>query len=500
MSLLRKLAGETAIYGISSILGRVLNYVIMTPYLVRVLSTGEYGQMSELFAWVALLMIALTYRFETALFRFGADAGNRDLVFSTGSVSILSSSLVLGLSGLLAADMIAEWLMYPGEGHIIRVLILIMMADSLCALPFARLRLEEKAWKFATFKIINIVINAAGILFLLEVLPRFFPEWYLDEYKVYYVFAGNLAASLLTILLLLPEYKQVLIQLFTGGSEWFDRVLWSRMLRYAWPLIIVSFAGVVNEVIDRILLKYMLSAEGNFNLEQVGIYSACYKLAIFMTLMIQAFQYAAEPFFFRHAANKGDLKVYADAARWFFLLGSGMFLIIMLHLFWLKWIIDEPYHEGLHIVPILLIANLFLGLYYNISIWYRIKDRTKTGAGIALSGAAITLVANLIMIPRIGYTGSALATLMAYAWLAWVCYVVGRKVFPVPYQFADMMKYVGSALLVWWLSNLLVSPENFSWAVAVIIQCLFFMGWVALVTALDKTLRARLTLAISKRW
>jgi len=496
LSILRKLAGETAIYGVSSILGRVLNYIIMTPYLVRVLSTGEYGKMSELFAWIALLMIFLTYRLETAFFRFGAAADQRDKVFATGTVSLIASSLFFGITFFALAEYIAEWLMYPGEGYIIRLIVLITLADTFCSLPFARLRLEEKAWKFASFKVINIVINAASILFLLELMPRFMPGWYQDDLKVYYVFAGNIIASVATVLLLLPSYGSIVKKALSGTAQLFDKVLLQKMLLYAWPLIIVSFAGVINEVIDRIMLKFMLPAEEGFNMIQVGIYSGCYKLAIFMTLMIQAFQYAAEPFFFRHAANKGDLRVYAEAARWFFLLGSGMFLVIMLNLFWLKWIIDEPYHEGLHIVPVLLLANLFLGLYYNISIWYRIKDRTKTGAKIAISGAGITLIANIILIPLIGYTGSAIATLLAYAWLAIICYVAGRKIFPVPYDLLTMLKYALSAVAVWLLSQWLFDPSTFSWLVSIAVQFLFFVLWLALLLLLDTSLRRRLLLPV----
>jgi O-antigen/teichoic acid export membrane protein len=492
LSILRKLAGETAIYGLSSILGRVLNYLIMTPYLVRELSTGEYGKMSELFSWIALLMIFLTYRLETAFFRFGAAAESRDKVFATGTVSLLATSLFFGIAFFSLADHIAEWLMYPGEGYIIRLIVLITLADTFCALPFARLRLEEKAWKFATFKVINILINAASILFLMELLPHVLPEFYQDDLKVFYVFAANIIASVATVLLLLPSYGKIVKQAISGASQLFDKELLQKMLLYAWPLIIVSFAGVINEVIDRIMLKFMLSPEGGYNMIQVGIYSGCYKLAIFMTLMIQAFQYAAEPFFFRHAANKGDLKVYADAARWFFLLGSGVFLVIMLNLFWLKWIISEDYHEGLHVVPVLLIANLFLGLYYNISIWYRIKDRTKTGAKIALSGAAITLAANLALIPLVEYTGSAIATLLAYAWLAAICYFAGRKIFPVPYDLWAMGKMLLLSLAVWGLNSYLFDPTTVSWTIAVLVQLLFFLVWVLLISLMEKSIRDRM--------
>ncbi len=445
MSFIRSLAGETAVYGVSNILGRILQYLLLTPYLTRIFRTEEYGIHGIMYSFAALLMVVLTYRMETAFFRFGHSETERPVVFSTASISLLLSTLAFVLGLLLFAEPIAGVLTRPGDAVYVVYFAFIVGFDVLAALPFAKLRLENRAYRFAAIKICNILITIVLTLFMLSGCPYLISKGYHQLEAIYdpakqldYVFLANLVASGIVWLLLLPEYFHLRVQFS------FER--WKRMLRYALPLVIVGVAGVVNQLLDRFLLKEWLPGTLDERLDQVGIYNGCVKLAILMNLFIQAFNYAAEPFFFKNAERSNTREIYAEVAQAFALVGSLVFLGIVLYLDLVQYLIGRDYREGLGVVPILLLAYFFLGLYYNFSIWYKVTDRTHIGAWISVCGACITLAVNYLLIPRVGYYGSALAALGCYGFMAAASLLVGRKHYPVPYPLKRIGLYVGVAL------------------------------------------------------
>ena len=455
MSLLKKLAGETAIYGLSSILGRVVNWIILTPYFTRVFTTDEYGIVNDLYFYIAFLLVLFTYRMETAFFRFASRSKENEpnTVFTTASLSIMASSVFFAAALLLAAEPIAGWLRYPGREDYVRIFTLIIAFDALAAIPFARLRLESRPIRFALIKLSAIVINIALVFFFLEACPWLIKNgWsgleaiYRDDQRIAYVFWSNLLASGLTLLWLAPLYRQIVWR--------FAKDLWQRMLRYSMPLVIAAFAGIVNQLIGTPLLKYLGSGSLEENLKMGGIYAAAAKLAVLMNLFVQAFNYAAEPFFFRQAAESDDKTVYADVARAFAIVGSLVFLGIMLYLDLIQYFLGGDFREGLGVLPILLVANFFLGLYYNFSIAYKLTDRTRIGGYIALAGSAITLVINFLLIPSLGYYAPAWASLACFVVMCTLAFAIARPFWPVQYPLWRMAYFLLLALAAWGISLL----------------------------------------------
>lgn len=483
MSLLKKLAGETALYGLSSMLGRVLNMMLLVPLHTRTLrDTSDFGAVVDLYATSAFLMVIFSYRMESAFFRFGTPKEDRSRSFSTGMISVMGSTAIITLLLFLFAQPVANFLQYPDHPEYVRWFALILGLDCLSELPFARLRLEQRPIRFVSVRLINITVNILMNLFWLLYCPwaaSHGQEWvhavWSPDTGAGYVFLSNLTASAVTVLLLLPEFRK------TGFS--FDTELWFRMMKYAAPLIIVSLAGIVDEMFSRSMLKYLLPGTVEENLGQVGIFGANYKLAALITLFTQAYRYAAEPFFFRHAGDRDAMRTQAEVTKWFTVAGATGMLGILLFLDVVKYFIAPKYHGGLHVVPVLLVANLLLGVYYNFSVWYRLKDRTGLGAIISVAGAVITVLLNLILIPRYGYTGAAFVTLVCYAFMSWATWFTGKKHYPVPYQLGRMFLYTGLALLLAgtasWISPFL--QETAGWAVRI----LLFGAWLATIWALE---------------
>ena len=446
MSLIKKLAGETAVYGLSSIVGRFLNYFLV-PLYTNIFPASEYGIVVDLYAWVGLLMVLFVYRMETGFFRFGTKAEDRDKAYSTLSTALLITTPVF--CGLLIyfSSPIAAWMKYSGQENYIIWFALILGLDALSAIPFARLRLDGRPWVFAGIKLTNIAVNIALNLFFLLLCPYLVNQgWnlsfiYNPNWGIEYVFIANLTASAITLLMLLPSYFKTRFQ--------FDKALLRKTIVYILPLVLVGLAGIVNEVIDRVLQKWLLPYDDTTNQAMIGIYGACYKLAMLLSLFTQAFNYAAEPFFFRNADRSDAKPIYAKVALYFTVVGALGFLGITLYIDIAKWFIGSDYWDGLVVVPILLLANLCLGVYYNFAIWYKLKDKTIIGAYIASAGALITILLNIWWIPTIGYVGSAWATLICYASMAAASYVVGRKYYPVPYQIGRMLFYVGLAVVIY---------------------------------------------------
>jgi O-antigen/teichoic acid export membrane protein len=445
MGNLKDLAGDTAIYGLSSIVGRAVNFLLVPFYTsTRILSVEEYGVVSELYAYAAVFNVLLLYGMETAFFRFiTKHPDQRDRVFSTAFTSVLVSTAGFIAIMYLFATPIVQWLEFPGKEHFVYLLACILGIDAVAALPFAMLRFQRRAWRFASIRLLNIGLNVLLNIFFLYVCEAIYAGAFLQGVRpaielfynpaldVEYVFVSNLMANAIFVVMLWPIIATVRPLIRKG--------LLVPMLVYASPLLFSQLAGITNEMFSRMTLKKLLP-EGFYpglnSQEALSIFAACYKLSIFMTLAIQAFRFAAEPFFFSQSKHEGSRNTYAQVFYYFSLAGMVAFLGISLNLDWIKRIFlsDEVYWQGLHIVPVLLIANFFLGVYYNISIWFKITDKTLYGTYIALGSAAVTILFNILLIPRLGYEGSALTTLIAYASMGIAVYLLGRIHYPVPYN------------------------------------------------------------------
>ena len=454
MSILKKLAGETAIYGTSSILSRLLHYVILTPYFTRVFLQGEYGVVSDMYTWAALLLVLFTYRLETAFFRFGSRDEDMERSFSTATLSLLASTVVLTILFVWCAQPIADWLKYPQHPEYVIWFAFIIAFDALTAIPFARLRLENRPIRFAVVKTLNIVVNIFFIFLFLEAWPWLLSngwdilrDWYHPEQRITYVFVSNFLASGFVLLFLSPLYFRIRLR--------FDRELWRRMILYAAPLVIVGIAGVINQLIGIPLLKELASDDLDYNKRMMGVFSAASKLAVLMNLFTQAFNYAAEPFFFKHAGRSDKEKIYAQVGQAFALVGSVVFLGIMLYLDVVQHFIGKDFREGLGVVPLLLLAYLFLGLYYNFSIWYKLADRTMIGGYIALGGSVITIALNVWLIPSYGYYGPGWAALACYFFMAGASYWTGQQYYPINYPVGRMAVYILLAVAFYGLSEAL---------------------------------------------
>ena len=445
MPSLKGLAGQTAIYGLSSVIGRMLNYLLV-PLYTSVFLPGEYGIVTELYAYAAFLNILFIYGMETAYFRFSSEKSNHNY-FNLSVTSVFFSTLLLSGSIVLLSNPIAQLLEYPGKAELIRWLGIIIGIDAIVAIPFARLRQEGKAVLFALFKLSNITINIGLNLYFLVLCPwfleanpnHFLVRTYNPEIGVGYVFLSNLIANGLYLLFFLPVWIKTRFYL--------DVQAWKRMMRYALPILVLGFAGVTNEMLSRAILKYRLPEDfypGLSNIEVLGIFGACYKLSIFMALAVQAFRYSFEPFFFAKASNKNSPKLFSEVMTWFVIFGTFSWLLISVSLpfFAPIFLRQNIYLQALHIVPWLLGGGLFLGIFYNLSLWYKLTDKTILGAYISLIGAGVTFLMNWTLIPVLGYQGSALATFFTYLIMVVISYFWGKRYYPVPYDVLRILGYV----------------------------------------------------------
>jgi O-antigen/teichoic acid export membrane protein len=480
---LKRLVGQTAIYGLSSIVGRFLNYLLTPLYTSKmVFQPEQYGIITEMYAYVAFLVVLLTYGMETAFFRyFSQERENPEKVYSTALWSLLVSSFVFIVGGSIFAQPIAEFLGYPNDKEYISWFGIIVGLDALIAIPLAKLRAENKPVKFALINFVFIGVNIGlNLFFLAYCLPKYqasetnwlISTFYNPETGVGYVFIANLIASAVRFLMVSP-------QLFKLKFD-FDRELWKKMILYAFPLLIAGLAGIINETLDRAMLKWMLFDDlGEVQtMTQLGIYGACYKLSIVITLCIQAYRYAAEPFFFDHAKQSDSRHTYARMLHVFFAFVMLVFLVVTLFIDVFKYFIpNEAYWVGLDIVPVLLLANVFLGVYFNLSVWYKLTDKTMYGSYIAITGAIITIVLNFLLIPVLGFRGSAYATLACYFSMAAISYYFGQKHFKVPYSMRKLVGYFFLAIFLF-AANAAMGIQSIILASTVRIVMLLFFALV----------------------
>jgi O-antigen/teichoic acid export membrane protein len=464
-------------YGASSIAARFLNY-LLTPYLTGILANAAYGEMSLVYAAIPFLNILFTYGLETAYFRYAKSDAEQSRVYNTATISLIFSTTLFTALMLLFREQIALFIGIQEHPEYITWCAFIIAFDALSVLAFARLRFEGRPVKFATVKIAGILINIGLVIFFLSVCPAiqkrdpysFIGTFYNPKMAVGYIIIANLVQSLFTLLLLSREFLQFRWQ--------FDAKLWKEIILYSAPLLVAGFGGMINETFDRIMLRWLSTAPtAELAKAEVGIYSACYKLSILITLFVQAFRMGAEPFFFRQAQGQEPQRVYARVMKFFVITICFMFLVVVLFLdIWKHFIQNPKQWEGLRVVPILLLANMFLGIYYNLSIWYKLSNRTSAGAYITLVGAGITLLVNFLFIPSFGYMACAWATFLCYGSMMVLSYTWGQNVYRVPYPVKKLAAYLFISVglygvyALFQMLGLDVWPQR---AFAVVLLCVF---------------------------
>lgn len=487
MNPLKKLAGQTAIYGLPSIVGRLLNYVLV-PIHTAVFLPEKFGVIIEMYAYVSFLVVLLTYGMETAFFRFNSKEENsKDEVFSTTVVALIATTVVFISVASIFAQKIADFISYPNNSEYVIWFSFIVGLDAISSIPLARLRDQNRAPYFAMVNLVSIFLNVGLNIFWIgycipayqEGVSNFFTEYFFTPtIGVGYVFIANLFASVLKFVLLSP----IIIK-----SKWkIDFGLLKRMLSYGWPILVASLAIIVNENLDKILIKWLLKDEIGVDAAtaEAGIYGACYKISIIISIFIQAFKYAAEPFFFNQSKEQDAAKSYALVMKYFVIVCSFIFLGVMLYMDLIKHFVrKEEYWVGLGVVPYLLFANIFLGIFYNLSIWYKLSGKTRYGAAISLIGATITIVLNFILIPRVGYMGSAITTLICYATMVVISYFLGQKYFPVNYPIKRILTYLLTALSIYLISTLIIIDSKL---ISYSVNVLFLAAFIGLVIILEK--------------
>jgi O-antigen/teichoic acid export membrane protein len=471
LSLYKNLFKQTAIYGLATVLPRMFSFLLV-PIYTELLPKAAYGKVSIIFSWMIFFNVILAYGMETAFFRFYNKESNKKSVVETTTVSIFWSTLLFLFVSLLFRNTLANW---SGiDMQYITYTIWILVLDALVIIPFSILRANQRPLYYSSIKIGNVVVNLLLNLFFLVVLPRiaqsnptgFLSEFYFENFQIGYIFISNIIASLLTFLALSSNYFQIKWQ--------FDFDLWKRMMRYGLPILVAGIAFAINEQFDKILLGKLLPSD--IADSEVGIYSACYKLGLFMVLFRTAYTLGIEPFFFSHADKENATQTYATVTKYFVIFGSFILLtvIVFADLFKYLMIRDASYWEAMKVVPLIILANFFLGIYTNLSVWYKLIDKTHIGAYISIIGAIITLVLNFLLIPKFSYYGSAIATIAAYGSMMFISYFMGNKYYPIPYDMKKIGGYLGLSILFSILSFYFFR-ENYFVGIPLLMVFLYFI-------------------------
>ncbi|MFT6871699.1 MAG: O-antigen/teichoic acid export membrane protein [Roseivirga sp.] len=479
MSQIKKLAGQTAYYGISSILGRVLNFLLLPIWTDR-LVRSEYGAVTELYAYVALCLIVYTFGMETAFFRFSNKTNAKEAYNSTAT-AVLSTSAFFSALIYLLSDQIANALGNGVEQQYVQYMAAILFIDGLIAIPFAKLRLEQKALKFALIKVsvisTTIILNLLFIMVLPDIsagkyligLQETVNKFYNPSLGIGYIFIANLLANLLYLPLLWKQLLQIKLSIHWSTFK--------PMLVYALPIFLMGLGGMFNEQGYALILKHVFPEDlGISGDDALGVFSGAFKLSVVMMLGIQAFRYAAEPFFFSHAENKEAPALFARIMHYFVVFNIVVLVAVALNteLIGDVFLRNDTYKEALFVLPILLIAKLLYGVYVNLSVWFKLTDKTIYGTYYALIGAIITLLGNLLLIKEIGYYGSAVTALVCYAVMSLLCYLKGKKTFPIPYNFKPLFGYLIIAILIIYGVDLIkLDTKWLSYGVKLLITAVF---------------------------
>lgn len=426
----------------------MLSFLLVRLYTDKLENASDYGVVTIVFAWLVFMNVVLSYGMETSFFRFYNSEKDKQKVVQTSTISIFWSSILFLAIALLFRNSIAENSWINVDAEYVTYAIWILVLDALTVIPFSKLRINQRPVVFAFVKIANTVINLLLNVFFIIYLPKIaqaspngiLSTIYFEDFQVGYIFVSNLIASLLTLLYFLPHYFRL---------KWhFDAALWKKMMRYSLPILVAGIAFAINEHFDKILLEKILPE--NIAKHEVGVYGACYKLGLFMVLFATAFRLGIEPFFFSYAKNEDAPKTYANITKYFVIFGSLILLGVIVFADVLKMIMipNTAYWEAMKVVPMIILANFFLGIYHNLSVWYKLTDKTKMGAYISIIGAVLTLVLNYSLIPKYSYMGSAVATLVAYGSMMIISYWLGRKYYYIPYDMKKIGIYLTASTLL----------------------------------------------------
>lgn len=441
MSLYKNLFKQTLIYGLATVLPRMISFLLNPLYVDR-LPKQEFADVSIIFAWLVFFNVVMSYGMETSFFRFYNKEENKKNVVSTATISIFWSSIAFLVVSLLNRKMLSSWSGVDVEYVIYTIWILTL--DALVIIPFSKLRAEKRPMVYATIKIGSVVLNFSLNIFFLAILPNlaqqnptgFLNTIYFENFQVGYIFVSNLIASLLTFVVLSPDYFK---------TRWrFDYQLWKQMMKYGFPILVAGVAFAINEHFDKILLEWLHVSKSD-----IGAYAACYKIGMFMVLFRTAYTLGIEPFFFSHASNENAKQTYATITKYFVIFGSFIcfFVIVFIDILKRPLVPNPDYWNAIKVVPLIVVANFFLGIYTNLSVWYKLIDRTKIGAYISIVGALVTLALNYLLIPTMSYYGSAIATIAAYGTMMVISYQMGQKHYPIPYDMNKILSYLGITIV-----------------------------------------------------
>jgi len=462
LSTIKKFAGQTAVYGLSTIISRSL-YFILTPILVHALSPKIYGVFTKMYSWASLVSAILSFGMETTFFRYlNKREDNKDKVYSNSFITVAAAALLFFLLTFFSAEGIATWLNGGTDKNTadyifyVKCFIYILILDALCVIPFAKVRADGRPFRYSIIKFSNIVLVFILNLFFLFGAPYLIKhhlagaDWIATWYRplwVGYVFLANLIASFVTLIMLLPEILKLKLR--------FDFKMFGEMVLYSWPILVANISFIINENLDKIMLDKLLPP--SISNQEIGIYSACAKIALFLSLFVQAFRLGAEPFFFSHAKNKNSGETYSRIMTYFIIVVALIAVALTANIELLKYFVrggtpelQKLYWSGLQVVPILLFGYVSLGIYMNLSIWYKLSDQTRFGLYISGIGAILTIILNLIFIPKYSYIASAWISLIAYATMMVLSYILGQKNYPIPYQLKKNVAYlIASAVIVY---------------------------------------------------
>lgn len=471
MSLYKNLFKQTLIYGLATVIPRIISFIVNPLFVYYLPDKGKMGEVSVIFSYLVFFNVVLSYGMETAFFRFYNTEENKKSVISTTTVSLFWSSIGFLLLALVFRKTLSSWSDINVE--YITYTIWILALDALAIVPFSKLRAEKKPMKYATIKMTNVSIYLLLNVFFLALLPNmaannpngFLSTIYYENFQIGYIFVANLVASLVTFVLLIPNYINI---------TWkFDYLLWRKMMKYGLPILVAGIAFAVNEHFDKILLDWM-----HVPMSDIGAYSACYKIGMFMVLFRTAYTLGIEPFFFSHASNENAPQTYATITKYFVIFGSFicLFVIVFIDLLKLPLVPRKEYWDAIKVVPLIVLANFFLGIYTNLSVWYKLIDKTRIGAYISIIGAFITLALNYLLIPTMSYYGSAIATIAAYGSMMIISYKLGQKSYPIPYDMNKIFSYLGLTIVFSAVSFYIpIIRENYYVKALLLIVFLYFI-------------------------
>ncbi len=471
LSLYKNLFKQTAIYGLATVLPRMISFLLNPLYVYYLPNKSEMGEVSIIFAYLVFFNVILSYGMETAFFRFYNSETDKKKVIATATLSVFWSTMVFLVLGLIFRNTIANGLNI--DEQYITYTIWIVVLDALAIIPFSKLRANKRPMFYAAIKIGNVLLNLCLNGFFLIFLPKlatsnptsFWSTIYYENFQIGYIFISFLSASLATFIILSPDYLNL--------KGRFDYILWKKMMRYGFPILIAGIAFAINEHFDKILLQWLHVSKSD-----IGAYAACYKIGMFMVLFRTAYTLGIEPFFFSHASNENAQQTYATITKYFVIFGSfiSLFVIVFVDLLKHPIVPNADYWDAIKVVPLIVFANFFLGIYTNLSVWYKLIDKTKIGAYISIVGAIITLALNFLLIPSMSYFGSAIATIAAYGSMMYISYRLGQKYYPIPYDFKRIFGYIGLSIVFSILTFYIpILRENYLLKIVVLSLFLYFI-------------------------